>query len=62
MDYSAGAGVALLGEGETPLREFMGLCESVGGTEWFIVEQGAYPVPPLESARRCRENLEGLLG
>lgn len=61
-EYSSVDGEALLGEGETPLREFMGLCESVGGTEWFIVEQGAYPVPPLESARRCREILEGLLG
>jgi sugar phosphate isomerase/epimerase len=60
-EYSSVDGDALLGEGETPLREFMGLCESVGGTEWFIVEQGAYPVPPLESARRCRENLEELL-
>jgi sugar phosphate isomerase/epimerase len=61
-EYSSVDGEALLGEGETPLREFIGLCESVGGTEWFIVEQGVYPVPPLESARRCRENLEGLLG
>ncbi len=61
-EYSSVDGEALVGEGEVPWREFLGLCEAVGGTEWYIVEQGAYPVPPLESARRCRENLEGLLG
>ena len=61
-EYSSVDGEALVGEGEVPWREFLGLCDAVGGTEWYIVEQGAYPVPPLESARRCRENLEGLLG
>ena len=60
-EYSSTDPEALLGDGEAPLEEFMNLCRSIGGTEWFIVEQGVYPVPPLESARRCIKNLEGLL-
>jgi len=60
-EYSSVNEEALVGKGEVPWREFFELCESVGGTEWYIVEQEAYPVSPLESARRCLENLKGLM-
>lgn len=38
------------------------LAESVGGLEWYIVEQESYPYPPLESVRRSFANLKKILG
>jgi sugar phosphate isomerase/epimerase len=52
---------ALIGEGEMDWEEFFSLCETVGGTEWYIVEQERYPFAPLESVRRCKENLDDLM-
>ncbi|MFA0733090.1 MAG: hypothetical protein LKKZDAJK_002117 [Candidatus Fervidibacter sp.] len=51
---------ALIGEGEVKWREVIELCETVGGTEWFIVEQETYAHPPLECIRRCLENLKAM--
>jgi len=52
---------ALIGEGEMKWKEFFSLCETIGGTEWYIVEQESYPLPPLECARRCLENLKEMM-
>jgi sugar phosphate isomerase/epimerase len=52
---------ALVGEGEMEWDRFFSLCEAVGGTEWYIVEQERYPLTPIESARRCKENLDGMM-
>ncbi|MFQ6095925.1 MAG: sugar phosphate isomerase/epimerase family protein [Candidatus Bathyarchaeia archaeon] len=48
---------ALIGEGEMKWKEFFALCETIGGTEWYIVEQESYAFPPLECVRRCIDNL-----
>jgi sugar phosphate isomerase/epimerase len=56
-EYSATNDKALIGEGDIRWDEVFRLCESVGGTEWYIVEQETYAYPPLETVRRCRENL-----
>lgn len=48
---------AVIGEGEVNWARIFRLCESVGGTEWYIVEQETYRYPPLETIRLCRENL-----
>lgn len=48
---------ALIGEGQMKWREFFSLCETLGGTEWYIVEQESYAFPPLECVRRCINNL-----
>lgn len=48
---------AIICEGKVPWEKIFRLCESVGGTEWYIVEQEIYPLPPMECARRCLENL-----
>ena len=53
---------ALIGDGDVKWSEFLPLCEKVGGTEWFIVEQERYPKPPLESIGICLANLKRLLG
>ena len=50
----------LLGEGEIPWPEVLEMCEGSGVTEWLIVEQEVYPVPPLEAVRRDREFLRSL--
>jgi sugar phosphate isomerase/epimerase len=59
-DHSATNDKALVGEGDIRWDEVFRLCETVGGTEWYIVEQESYAYPPLECVRRCRENLRKL--
>lgn len=52
---------ALIGEGEMDWGRFFSVCETVGGTEWYIVEQERYAFTPLECARRCKENLDEMM-
>jgi len=56
-EYSATNDKALIGEGDVRWEEFFSLCESIGGTEWYIVEQETYAYPPLECVERCLQNL-----
>ncbi|KYH37047.1 MAG: xylose isomerase [Candidatus Bathyarchaeota archaeon B24] len=60
-EYSSTNPKALIGEGEMKWREFLKLCETVGGTEWYIIEQESYAYPPLECVRRCLENLKKIM-
>jgi sugar phosphate isomerase/epimerase len=48
---------ALIGEGDVNWQSVFDLCESVGGTRWYIVEQESYAYPPLECVDRCLQNL-----
>lgn len=48
---------AVVGEGTVKWNWVFEFCETKGGTEWYIVEQEGYAVPPLEAIRKCRENL-----
>ena len=48
---------APVGEGEVDWERVFRICESVGGTEWYIVEQEAYDGQPLDSVRKCIQNL-----
>ncbi|MFQ6131814.1 MAG: sugar phosphate isomerase/epimerase family protein [Armatimonadota bacterium] len=49
---------ALIGEGDVRWDECFRLCESVGATEWYIVEQESYAYPPLECVERCLKSLK----
>ena len=60
-EYSSTNDKALIGEGEMKWKEFFSLCETIGGTEWYIVEQESYAYPPLECVRRCLNNLKELM-
>ena len=60
-EFSATNKKALIGEGDMKWEEFFKACETVGGTEWYIVEQESYAYPPLECVKRCLENLKRLL-
>jgi sugar phosphate isomerase/epimerase len=57
-EYSATNPNALLGEGDVPWTQVFEICENQGSTEWYIVEQETYAVPPLETIRRCRQALK----
>ncbi len=57
-EYSSTNDKAVIGEGEVPWEEVFRLCETVGGTQWYIVEQETYAYPPLECAARCMDALE----
>ena len=56
-EYSTTNDKPLIGEGEIPWDAVFDACETVGGTEWYIVEQESYPYPPIECAERCIDGL-----
>ena len=49
---------ALIGEGDINWREVFRLCETTGGTQWYIVEQESYAHPALECVELCLQNLK----
>jgi len=55
-EHGGKAGAAI-GEGDVDWKRIFDLCETVGGTEWYIAEQESYDTTPLESVKRCIENL-----
>jgi sugar phosphate isomerase/epimerase len=59
-EYSTTNDSALIGEGDVPWTEIFELCETIGGTEWYIVEQESYAYPPLECVRRCLQALKAM--
>jgi len=56
-EYSATNDKAVIGEGDVDWDEVFALCESTGGTEWYIVEQESYAYPPIECVAKCLDNL-----
>lgn len=44
---------ALLGEDELPWKEIFNLCETIGKTEWYIVEYESDAFPPLVNIEKC---------
>ena len=60
-EFSSTDEKALIGEGDTRWKEFFSLCKTVGGTEWYIVEQESYAYSPLECVKRCMDNLRGMM-
>lgn len=57
-EYSATNDKALIGEGDVNWQEVFDLCEGVGDTRWYIVEQESYAYPPLECVERCLNRLK----
>jgi sugar phosphate isomerase/epimerase len=56
-EYSATNDKALVGEGDVDWQRLFQLCETIGNTEWYIVEHETYAYPPLECVDRCLQNL-----
>ncbi|MGD8238865.1 MAG: sugar phosphate isomerase/epimerase [Armatimonadota bacterium] len=59
-EYSETKKDPILGEGDVQWETIFELCETIGNTKWYIVEQERYPHPPLECARMCIENLRAM--
>ena len=59
-EYAAANDTALIGEGDVPWQTIFDLCESIGGTEWYIVEQESYAFPPMECVAKCLEALKAM--
>jgi sugar phosphate isomerase/epimerase len=51
---------AILGEDELPWPELLSLCETVGATEWHIIEYESDAFPPLVSVEKCLQALRKL--
>ncbi len=43
----------IIGQDDVPWADFFQACETVGGTEWYIVEYESDAYPPLEAVARC---------
>jgi len=56
-EHSTSYDTALIGEGDIHWQELFDLCETVGGTQVYIVEQESYRLPPLECVAQCLKNL-----
>ncbi len=59
-EYSATNDKALIGEGDVDWPAIFSLCESVGATRWYIVEQESYAYPPLECVDKCLQKLRAM--
>ena len=59
-EHSKTTDKAIVGEGDVRWDDVFRLCESVGGTQWYIVEQESYAFPPLECVERCLKALRGM--
>lgn len=55
-----GGGRVLLGEGIGPWKALFEAAESVGGVEYYLIEQEGSRFTPMETARRCLENYRSL--
>ena len=50
----------LIGDDDVPWKEVFQLCESIGGTEWYIVEYESDAFPPMEAVKRCLDRLRAM--
>ncbi len=53
---------AVIGEGDVKWKDVFQVCESTGGTEWYIIEQESYAGAPLDSVKACLANFRKLHG
>ena len=56
-EFSKANDKALIGEGDVKWKDVFRICESTGGTRWYIVEQESYACPPLQCIEKCLKTL-----
>jgi sugar phosphate isomerase/epimerase len=57
-EYKGGHGKAVIGDGDIPWPEIFKACETVAGTQWYIVEHEQHPsMVPIEAVEKCLQNL-----
>jgi len=49
---------AVIGEDDLPWKEIFELCETIGGTKWYIVEYEVAGVPALEAVDKCLQSIK----
>lgn len=59
-EYDPDNDKALIGEGKVPFQKIFDVCESTGGTRWYIVEQESYAFPPMVCVEKCLQNLKAM--
>ena len=59
-DYSRENGYVLMGEGDVKWDAVYEACETLGATEWYIVEQEEYPFGPLETVKKCLNGVRAM--
>ena len=52
---------AVVGEGDVDWERVFEICQTVGGTEWYIVEHERPAGDPIENVRRCLMNVKKML-
>lgn len=50
----------VIGEDELPWNDLLDACETVGGTEWYVVEYESPALPALVGVERCLHGLRAL--
>ncbi|MCM8814398.1 MAG: sugar phosphate isomerase/epimerase [Candidatus Omnitrophica bacterium] len=60
-EFSAANDKAIVGEGDIPWKEVIELCQTIGNTEWYIIEQESYAYEPMECVEKCLINFIKLL-
>jgi sugar phosphate isomerase/epimerase len=59
-EFSATKKKVLIGEGDVKWKEVFAICESTGGTQWYIIEEESGAYPPLEAAESSLKNYKKL--
>lgn len=57
LKEAGGSAEAVIGEGDVDWAEVFKICETTGGTKWYIVEHERPAGTPLGNVQRCLENL-----
>jgi sugar phosphate isomerase/epimerase len=50
----------VIGDDDTPWQEILQLCETTGGTQWYIVEYESDAHPPLKAVDLCLKGLKAM--
>jgi len=61
-EYSTSNPNALIGEGDIPWQELLTVCETIGGTKWYIIEEEKDAYPPLVGVEKSLRNFQQLRG
>ena len=61
-EYSATNKKALIGEGDVKWKDIFKVCESIGGTQYYIIEEESGAYPQLEAAEQSLKNFKKVHG
>ena len=53
---------AVIGEGTMPWPEILNLCQTVGNTQWYLIEHESPVDDPLKAVKSCLDNLRKMTG